>query len=114
MTLADLRSYCNTFLLYKAYRCGLRFILDHNNGHSVTTGGGMFHLPGLALPGGGDPFEDFDVVSEVALDPVGLPPTHALFGGARDDLLAWSDSVWIDIGLNMEPDDPPPPRRGGG
>lgn len=124
LLLDDPQSFRDTYLAFEVWRRGWQYIIDNNDGKSVTKGGPMFHLPPFNVAAGAeDPFANMTILGP---DPVAtvtdavMGPTAALFNQGREQLLAWSDTVWAELGSTMapEPDAPavaavPPPGGGG-
>ena len=99
----------DTFLLFDVYKAGLRYALDHNGGLSVTEGGPLFHLPALAHDEDDDeedPFGAYEIQDDVTVEPVLLPPAHALYEDGRASFLAWSNAIWAEIGNSIGPETP--------
>jgi hypothetical protein len=77
---ADATSYTETFPLFQAWKAGLEYCISHNDSRSVTEGGGLFLMAGLAVPAGDPvPFEGYTVVDRVPLSPTAIAPTVVLF-----------------------------------
>ena len=105
-------SFRDTFPLLEIWRSGVVYARDHNANHSVTRGGPLFHIPGLALDENDpDPTEDFDVRATVFRAPTQLGPDDPRFVEVADAVNPWSDHVWVELGGRLEPDRPdqPPP-----
>lgn len=92
----------DTFLLLDVYRQGILYVRTHNGGHSVTRGGPLFHLPGLAvaLPVV-DPFASLPIVTQAVVNPTNLSPTQPLYQQAVSILRQWSESSWYELGSRM-------------
>jgi hypothetical protein len=111
----DARTFRDTFPLFEVWRRGVLYAKDHNEGSSVTLGGPLFRPSGVAIPEGDDnPFATLLVRPLiVSAPPVQLLPTSALYSEARERILAWSDTIWVELGEGIEPDPVPVAAVGG-
>lgn len=109
----DQRTFRDTFPLFEVWRQGVTYSRANNENHSVTTGGPLFNLAMLEIPDGqDDPFATLSIRGGVPRLPSQLLPTDPHYTAGRDRLLAWSDSIWVELGASMEVE--PPPAVGGG
>lgn len=114
LAIDDATSFYGTFPLFEVWRRGLRYARQHNNGHSVTLGGTMFHLPSFEIAqGDDDPFEHFEILPETPRHLNALLPTSALYPQGREQLLSFSDVIWVELGSSLEPE-PAAANAGGG
>jgi hypothetical protein len=100
--------------LFHTWRFGLRYVIDHNNGLSVTKGGPLFYLPQLRVGDDNtESFETFTVLGTVVSEPTILPPLHALFRSVSERIDEFSESIWAELGGNLPPEPAPAPAGGG-
>ena len=106
--------FAETFPLFDAWKKGMQYCITANEGRSVTTGGPLFHLPGLAV-GDGDPvpFGGYSIRNHLLTRPQMLAPGSERFGVVADAIQAWSDTIWIEIGAHVEVPEPPVAPPGG-
>jgi hypothetical protein len=105
LPLADAGSFADTYPLFQVWWDGIIYAKTMNEGRSVSSGGPLFNTADL-LPaeGDNDPFGTLHVFGVVATHLQQLSPTHASFALSHDRLLAWSDSVLIDLGSALPPE----------
>ena len=112
LALADATSFRDQFFLFHVWKTGMHYCVNRNQGRSVTVGGPLFHLPGLAVADADDiPFEGYTVRDRIPANPTALVPTSGRFAEVVATINQWSDVIWTEIGSNMEPE---PPQAGGG
>ena len=105
--LDDALSYRDTYLAFEVWRCGWQYILANNEGKSVTRSGPLFHLPQFNLGAGiADPFVNLTISGPDAPTMTAslMTPTAGLFAQVRAQLLAWSDTIWAELGSTMAPE----------
>jgi hypothetical protein len=104
-----------TFPLFEVWRQGVTYAKANNGCHSVTVGGGLFHCPSLVLAD-----EATNVFGSLGIRPslptsfLQLSPTDPLYAGGRDRLVAWSDTIYFELGSAMEPEPVAAVAAGGG
>ena len=76
--LTQLETYGDAFPLFKTWCAGLRYVMQHNRGISVTLDGPLFHIPDLILESGDDPFHGLTVLLQLpgSLFPLQHLPTN--------------------------------------
>jgi len=115
VALSDPTSFRDSFPLFEAWKTGIAYLQDHNEGISVTRGGPLFDQGSLALPDGEeDPFGMYTIRERLLMNPESLAPTQPLYAATRDQLVAWSNTIWAELGASMEPEVTPPSSGGGG
>ncbi|CAB9530401.1 unknown protein [Seminavis robusta] len=107
-------SYRDTYRLFHVWREGMQYLRAMNGWMSVTTGGTLFHLPGLQTAAV-NPIAQLAVRPRVLAAPVPVLPDSPLYGPARTRFATWSTTAWVDIGSTLEPlPNEIPPVVGGG
>jgi hypothetical protein len=105
----DARTFRDTFPLFEIWRQGIIYAKTHNGGRSVTHGGPLFNLANLRIPPGEiNPFESLGVRNTVTDSSLlQILPIDPLYNEGRDRFLAWSDTVWVELGSAMDPEPVP-------
>ena len=97
-------SFREVFPLFEVWKAAIAYIQLNNNGLSVTLGGLFFHIPGLALEEGvADPFESYVIEERLLAEPTILTPVDPMFQVGWDHFSLWSDTIWAELGANLEP-----------
>ena len=98
-------SFRESFLLFHVWRDGIAYCLRANGGQSVTAGGMLFHLPALVQPIAlGEPFTGYLIRGRILERPEALPPTSNLFSQVAAMTQEWSETIWVELGNEMNPD----------
>ena len=91
-------SYQDAFPLLRAWCRGAHYAYTHNNSHSVTLGGPMFHLPDLEDPEVGNPFQRLPVCLTLPASPTMLPPLLQMHKRVQSTIDSLSEETWIRLG----------------
>lgn len=110
----DPRSFRDSFPLFEVWRQGLNYANANNDGRSVTQGGTLFNPATLVTPEGQpDPYGDLELVIRLPHEITPVLPTSPLYTPARTRLLAWSNTVWGELGAAMDAEPVPAAAVGG-
>jgi len=108
-------SFAEEFPLLEVWRMGMVYAHTHNEGHSVTTAGPLFHLPSVALDVNvPNPFETYPIRQDLFVTPTLVGPHDTRFTEVSDTMHTWADYVWMDVGSRAEPETVPPQPLGEG
>ena len=101
------------FTEIKNWQYMLRYIIQHNDGHSVTMGGNLFHIP-FFVGANSFPFPIRDEVGLGAAEYLTLDPVlhQRQFQFVEEVVTAMANGVFFLNGLDLPP--PPPAAAGGG
>jgi hypothetical protein len=110
----DDQLFAETFPLFDVWRRGVTYVKTHNQGLSLTIGGDLFDQEALAY----DPVDVnlplnwVQIRAGIPLSLKQLAPTDTLYSKTRERFLAWSETVWVEVGQVMDAE--PAPALGGG
>lgn len=91
-------SYAEAFPLFRLWCDGIRYTTRHNDSHSVTMGGPLFHLPDFDTQEDPDPFHQLRIRPTLPAHPHQIPPTFATFHQIEQRIQHFSEEVWIRLG----------------
>ena len=95
-----------THPLLDAWRCGLLYLKQNNQGSSVTEAGNLFDL--VAIGGiGTQPFANLDVVGYIHQEFSMLPPTAMHYRAVTNLIKEYSDQTWLHVAKSLQADTQP-------
>ena len=98
--LSDDMSYCDSVRLLEVWKRAIYYLKRHNRSCSVTSGGGLFHLPGLHHVD--EPFSAFVIRPSIPADPGFLLPHSPMAHTLRHTISALSERVWLELGCDID------------
>jgi len=94
-------SFHDTFPLLEIWRRGVVHACNHNTNNSVTGGGPLFYINGLALDKNDpNPTNDFDIRAMLYRASTQLRPDDAQFLEVTKAVNPWSNQVWVEQGTS--------------
>jgi hypothetical protein len=108
---ADPQSFRDTFPLFEVWRQGIAYAKTHNASLSVTVGGPLFSNTPLVIDPEDvtSPFNWIKIRAGIPRSLTQLVPGQLLYAKTRDRLLTWSEVIWVEVGGNVDAEEPAPP-----
>jgi hypothetical protein len=110
----DAQSFAEIFPLFDVWRRGVTYVKTHNQGLSLTVGGNLFDPDSLAYDAANVdlPLNWVQIRAGIPLTLKQLSPTDTLYRKTRERCIAWSETIWVEVGQVMDAE--PAPALGGG